>query len=545
MRTLSFFPLVGYFPTRPLLLSALAIASSTFAGTAAPVAAAQPDVELQIGVIQRFGEKTKDTMTINALPGDQLTVRFSDGQGQPQTITTPTLKLETVMQPLSAPVVDERVVFSTHRSFETAEERAREWQAKGLEVEVAQPDRWQVWAKRSIYKTPVVRRQLLDSLKTAGLPTAHIDSKILKEVPRMSFVVNGYRYTRDRLEVFAGRGMAQVDREKDDIPKHTFGGSLRLQPNAYGTTTVVNLVPLETYLRGVVPHELGTGAPPAAMAAQAIMARTYVLRNLRRFAIDGYQLCATTQCQVYFGLDGVNGDTDRAITVTKGLVATYNNELVDALYSSTTGGVTSAYHEVWRGAERPYLQAKIDADKPVWDIVRAPLTDENNFRQFIGQKQGFNESDQSSYFRWKEESSLTRMGQDLKKYLTSIRHPLANFQTIQQVQVVQRASSGRVFKLAIQTDRGVVELERDESLLAFDAPNSLLFYLDPVLDDKRQLKGYTFVGGGLGHGVGLSQYGSYHLGKIGYSYEQILNFYFPGTLIQPVNPSITFWREAR
>ena len=85
---------------------------------------------------------------------------------------------------------------------------------------------------------------------------------------------------------------------------------MQLQPNAYGTYSLVNNVPLETYLRGVVPYEIGANAPKAAMEAQTIIARTYALRNLRRFEVDDYELCADTHCQVYYGLKGATEKTE-------------------------------------------------------------------------------------------------------------------------------------------------------------------------------------------------------------------------------------------
>jgi SpoIID/LytB domain protein len=525
---------------RPLSILSLSIATGILI---APVASAQgQDVELQIGIIQRFGDKPKDTMTITALPGDKLTVKFL-ANGKTQTATAETLKLETTMQPLETPVTAEKVIFSEHRSFETAEEVAQQWKARGIEVEVAQPDRWQVWAKRSVYKTPAIRGLLVENLAKQGVKV-RLESKLLKEVPRPTFTIGGFKYTRDRLEVSSGRGVIQVDRDKDDNPKHAYAGRLKLQPNAYGTTTLVNLVPLEAYLRGVVPYEIGANAPFQAMAAQAVLARTYVLRNTRRFAIDNYQLCATTQCQVYYGMDGSNADTDRAIQTTQSQVLTYNGELVDALYSSTTGGVTAAFTDVWRGVARPYLSAKIDAASPAWDISARPLSEEDNLRAFVGQKKGFNESEISSWFRWRNEASIKKMNQELRKFLQSIQHPFAGFSTITNVQVMERSSGGRVFKLGIVTDLGAIELERDEILLAFEAPNSLLFYLDPVFNPDQTLKSFTFTGGGLGHAVGLSQYGSYNLGKLGWTHDRILNFYFPGTQLQPINSGLTAYREV-
>jgi SpoIID/LytB domain protein len=507
----------------------------------APQPGKAADVTLQVGIVQRFGDKAKDVMTLKAAPGDRITLKFSTN-GKPQTLTTSDLKLETVMQPLSQAQVEERVVFSTHRSFETAEDQAQQWRSQGIEVELAQPDRWQVWAKRETYNTPLLRRLLLQSLQAKGIQTARIESKIVRQVARPSWVLNGFRYTRDLVDISSGNGVIRIDREKDDQPSRVYAGSFRIQPNAYGNFTLVNFVPLETYLRGVVPHEIGGWAPQPVLESQAILARTYVLRNLRRFTTDNYQICATTQCQVYWGIDGAVASTDQAIAATRGLVLTYQNELVDALYSSTTGGVTAAFNDVWRGWERPYLKSFVDSVNNTWDLNTRTLADEKNLRAFISLKKGFNEEG-TEMFRWRYENTIAQMNQDLQKYLKSIQHPLTNFGTIQQVQVTQRSTAGRVLKMTVTTDRGRLDLEKDDILNAFYAPISTLFYLDPIYGPNKVLKGYAFVGGGMGHAVGLSQVGSYHLGKLGWTSDRILGFYFPGTQLQPISNSITLWRD--
>jgi hypothetical protein len=143
--------------------------------------------------------------------------------------------------------------------------------------------------------------------------------------------------------------------------------------------------------------------------------------------------------------------------------------------------------------------------------------------------------------------------------------------------------------MAVMTDRGEIILEKDEILRALYAPNSTLFYLEPVYEPVTSpqaksvapaapasspaptaveanpvpaptsavspnsspqpspspvLKGYAFVGGGFGHGVGMSQTGAYRLGRMGWSNSQILSFYYPGTQLQPLTNAITFWRDA-
>jgi SpoIID/LytB domain protein len=509
-------------------------------GAGQPIASS--DIELQVGVVQRFGTLPKDTMTLQAQAGDRLTLRFQENN-KPHNLISNAATLTIAMQPLAEAQAEERVVLSTHRSFESAEENANYWRANGIPVELAQPKRWQVWAKRDVYNTPLLRRFLLESLQARGIQTAFVDTQVAQKRPVATLQVNGISYAPERVDISSKQGAIEVSSQMgDDRSKRLYAGSLRLQPNAYGTYTLVNQVPLEAYLRGVVPHEIGTSAAPAVLQVQAILARTYALRNLRRFTTDNYQLCADTQCQVYWGLKGANPQTDQAIAATRGKVLTYQNELTDAVYSAATGGVTAAFNDVWQGASRPYLQARIDAVASSWDLSRQSLADEANFRQFLQQKQGFNEASEK-WFRWRYESSLTELNKDLRDYLKLLKSPLQSFKAIARLEVIQRSPGGRVQKLRVTTDQGAIDLEKDNILIAFYAPASLLFYIEPTLDAQKKLKGYAFVGGGLGHGVGLSQTGSYHLGKLGWSSDRILSFYYPGTQIQPINSSIIYWRD--
>ncbi len=505
--------------------------------TARAKAAIRPNVELKVGILQRFGDEPTDKLNLQATPGDRLILKFKTGERQ-QTLQASSAKLEVVMQTLPLPAVEERVVLSTHRSFETAENSAEQWRKKGIEAEIAQPERWQVWAKRKVYNTPLLRRLLLRSLQAKGNKTAYVDTQILQQIPQTSLVVNGYRYSRNELDITTSKNLIRLSEgNKRDV---LYAGGLHLQPNAYGTYTLVNNVPLETYLRGVVPHEIGANAPYAAVEAQAIIARTYALRNLRRFALDGYELCADTHCQVYRGLSGTVQNADRAIAATRGQVLTYQNELVDALYSSTTGGITATFSDIWNGADRAYLQPVVDAAGNVWNLDRQTLADEKNFQRFISLRQGFNETGWGM-FRWRKASSMEQISKDLQHYLEVNKNPIA-FKKIQQLQVVERSPSGRILKLAVQTDRGIFVLEKDEVRNAFSAPRSTLFYLEP-LNKGKMLWGYAFVGGGLGHGVGLSQTGSQRLAQLGWSSSRILNFYYPTTQIKPLSDQITFWSQ--
>lgn len=499
-------------------------------------ALAQPlNPEIEVGIVQRFGQAQDDRLRLTPDPGHTLTLRFPD-HDQDKQITTQGVTLDAPYANQS-PQLEERVVLSTHRSFESAEDSALDWQRRGIPVEVAQPGTWEVWAKRSVYNSPVVRHLLVADLQTKGFQDVHLSQTVATQKPQAAWVVNGYRYHRDHLQVTSDGGVIRVN----DVP---YPGTLHLQPNSYGTYTLVNRVTIEDYLQGVVPYEIGPAAPQAAVEAQAILARTYALRNLRRFALDDYQLCADTQCQVYRGWLNPVERVNRAIAQTRGLVLTYQNTLVDAVYSSTTGGVTAAFEDVWNGEPRPYLQPVVDALPGRWDLNLNPLSDEGNLRSFLTQGEGFNENDRDwRYFRWQTQNTLPELAAQLHHYLKPRKHPLADFQHLRGLRVEQRARGGRVQRLLVSTDQGDLYLEKDQIIQALEAPNSLLFYLNPVQNEAGQLTGYTFVGGGLGHGVGLSQAGSYHLANLGWSSDRILGFYYPQTHLKPLDSTIVFWPD--
>lgn len=516
---------------------------------AAAVETKTKDIKLQVGIIQRLGKMPSGSLdsaiervTVQSTAGDLLRVSFPH-QPQSKPIKTEKVVLEVESERLHQPQLSEKLVLSDLATFETAEDSANTWKKLGIEVEVAQPGRWQVWAKRDVYSTPLVRRWLLHSLEANGYTTPYLDTAILHQQPNILIKIDGQTYDRDEVKITADKSLVKVNTTDRVESDRLYGGSLKLQPNAHGEFTLVNHVPIETYLRGVVPHEIGANAPPQAVAAQTIIARTYALRNLRRFAVDNYQLCATVHCQVYKGLNDTNPISDRAIAQTAGLVLTYDNELIDALYSSTTGGVTAGFEDTWDGESRPYLQPVIDAPQAIWDLVKSPLDNEINFQRFIGLAKGFNETSRKGVFRWHKTRSITNLNQDLRQYLQKTRHPLADFNTIKSLEVARRSRSGRILTLNIETDLGNLQLHKNEIRSAFEPPRSTFFYLKPLYSKAEELKGYAFIGGGFGHGVGLSQYGSYNLANLGWSAEEILAFYYPQTEIKPLNDTIVFWQD--
>ena len=141
-----------------------------------------------------------------------------------------------------------------------------------------------------------------------------------------------------------------------EIEARAYRGALEIFGNTRRTLTVVNELPLEEYLRGVVPNELNPAAfgQLEALKAQAVAARTYIHRNMGQYRKEGYDICATDACQVYFGALTEDALATRAVMETRGVVAAYDGRPINALYSSTCGGRTEDAEHIFT-EKVPYL----------------------------------------------------------------------------------------------------------------------------------------------------------------------------------------------
>ena len=159
----------------------------------------------------------------------------------------------------------------------------------------------------------------------------------------------------------------QLDVEPDDssapvmVNGRGYGGSVTALRDRTGVT-LVNRLPLETYLNGVVSAEMGRRGPAdrEALRAQAVVSRTYALRNAGRWLADGFDLQSGVTDQVYGGLGAETPEGLEAVASTRGQVLTYGGAPIDAFFYSTCGGRTAEGTEVFPGAERMYLRSVPD-----------------------------------------------------------------------------------------------------------------------------------------------------------------------------------------
>lgn len=282
-----------------------------------------------------------------------------------------------------------------------------------------------------------------------------------------------------------------------------------------GGVTVVNRVGIEAYLNGVVNAEMGTRAPDErqAVEAQAIVSRTYALRNLGRWREQGFDLRGSVADQAYSGVNGETALGRAAVAATRGQVLTWHGELVDAFFFSTCGGRTARGTEIFRAADRPYLRSIDDV---------AP--------------NGIAYCSASPRFRWEERWSGAQLRTTLQTTLPEVMQVSASaVDRIRNIEVRRTSASGRVAELAISLEREEVRVDapRIRQVLR-PRPNELLrsnsFELS-VHHEGGRVSEVVARGQGAGHGVGFCQWGAVGRARAGQTTAQILNAYYPGTAI--------------
>ena len=314
-----------------------------------------------------------------------------------------------------------------------------------------------------------------------------------------------------------------------------FRGNLELLIDRQRRLSVVNVLPLETYLRGVVPSEMSGGFPPEALKAQAIVARSEVLAKAGRNHLDeGFDICATAHCQVYGGISKEDERTSAAVTETAGLVLKVGGEIADAVYSGVCGGHTENNDAIWDGAPQPHLRGIYDGPgKP--DLLRGLLQRDDVVAKWVQAKPPVYCNTVSTpvsaalqytrkYFRWQVKTSRA----DLEK---SIRTATGRqFGQLLDIVPVQRGVSGRIRRLRIVGSRASFEIEKELAIRQALSDNTLYSSCFTVEKIGRGSAPEAFVlhGAGWGHGVGMCQTGAAMMAQQGSTFEQIIRHYYAG-----------------
>lgn len=251
---------------------------------------------------------------------------------------------------------------------------------------------------------------------------------------------------------------------------------------------VVNDLPLEEYLVGLINCEISSAWPMEAVKAQAVIARTYALNRKASRSGALYHLESSVIDQVYDGCEIEDSRARRGVSETAGEVVSHNGTTIQAYYHSTCGGRTEASENVW-GAKLPYL-AGVEckycqmAPSGTWD-VRLSL-------------------------------------QDLEERLKAAGHKVAG---VSDLRPGVRNNRGRLKNVVIVSQRGELTVPGDQfrKAIGYGVIKSTNFAVRVSNGEA------AFSGTGNGHGVGLCQWGAKQRALDGFNYTEILSYYYPGT----------------
>ena len=303
---------------------------------------------------------------------------------------------------------------------------------------------------------------------------------------------------------------------------------------------VNNVLDLETYLLGVVPNEMPVRFGLEALKVQSIAARNYALRP-REKKIHEFDVCDSVACQVYFGANTEMELATQAVQETRGMVGQYDDNLIIALYSSTSGGFTESYENAFlpKGGETyPYLSAvsdnkKIDSLEKEKEAKDFYTNDIDSFEK------------ESRYFRWTREWTKSELENVLKQGLpaafkTEYSYPELKspekFGSLKEIKVIKRGKSGKIVTMEIVTDKEKFIVEKELVIRRLfkcqgKALPSANVVFEHEYDKDNNLVKIKAFGGGYGHGVGMSQYGAGGMAKEGYTFDEIFRHYYSDTTI--------------
>ncbi len=312
---------------------------------------------------------------------------------------------------------------------------------------------------------------------------AHID----QTDAQLSIVVDGMRLFADHLRI---RGDASLllratDANGDDAER-VFPGELRISPGPSSRLILENVLDVERYVASVVAHEYGFDDIEGARA-MAVVARTYALKKMN----SGATLVDHVDSQVYGDELRITDISRQAAEDTRGEVLTFGGELIEAVYSSSSGGMTANNEDVWDGPALPYLRSRND-----------PFDRDSPHRNWTSRV------DRDRLLRALSRST----GTTVNGFISGDRGPDGRVRHVELLSTSgpRTEISGERFRRMVNAEFGTSSLKSTN----FDA--------------RRDGNEYVFQGSGFGHGVGLNQHGARFLAGQGYSYQDILGYYYSG-----------------
>ena len=333
-----------------------------------------------------------------------------------------------------------------------------------------------------------------------------------------------------------------------------FTGILEYKREIGKKMSMVNVLYLEDYIKGVLPNEIYPSWPAESLKAAAVTARSFVLFQIGgKHTGDDFDVCCKTHCQVFSGNGNGYATTDAAVDATRGQILTYDGAVAMTPYHVSSGGATESAAGCWGGSESryPYLcgvetprEEYESYPNGTWSVSLTPqeITDFINSKaDYKGKLSGTVTKiecvkgntgyvRQISFYDAQGNSITITNSNSVKNFLSKYVKS-ANFTVSTYCEAIVDGKETYIDtqSISVMTSSGV------KTISAFPHELSALSSEGKKLFTESKDIVYTIDGKGYGHGVGLSQYGSMTLAQRGHDYRYILGLYFPGTLLEPVS----------
>lgn len=374
--------------------------------------------------------------------------------------------------------------------------------------------------------------------------------KITQSGNTINLIVNGKIVSKNAgvVVIDCPKGLLGVQDLKRNGKQALYHGIFEITPKDCNQFYLINVIDLQSYLKGVVPNEMPVRFGLEALKAQAIAARNYVL--LPRTKTKEFDVDDSVASQVYFGAATESELSSKAVNETEGLVALYGWNLILAQYCSTAGGYTENYENAFSdpcsrefpAKPKPYLKGKPD----IYSV--APLNREEEAKLFY---MSFPDSYdmRSPYYRWQKEFGANELTETLKRTLveqskTGFVKPAFkkgdDFGELKELRAKQRGVSGKIVELEIVTTKGTYHAYKELVIRRLLQKNGISLpsanaVFENLYDTNKKLNKVLVYGGGYGHGVGMSQYGAGFMAtSLHKSFDKILKRYYSGITISTV-----------
>jgi stage II sporulation protein D len=440
---------------------------------------------------------------------------------------------------------------------QSAETQALAYRQAGIPAAIAYNDSWQVWAY-SFTDEASAKEQITKLIPILG----EVGYAVIEPSTRGIVAVNSqYQplcYFSSNTSYFWVKPNPENSPSIIDIKGSKYRGALEVKRLTGSDMTVINIVTVNEYLYGNVPCEIGGKSPAEAIKAQAVAAKMFAVNNMGRHSKTGFDICATTNCQVYKGYSAEIQSCNDAIDQVADKIITYNGKPAQVFYFASSGGRTEDVKNVW-GSSYPYLVSVEDKYEKIYTWTKTlSASDVKSIVGNIGNILGISitktapsgrvtelsvKGDRSSKpTNYTLERTRTIFGLKSQLYTISTDADVYTV-TAYNASVVTAAAGAGVDASTVKStapEPKMIQLGDKKVISAagtgtFKSSNNKVTILGANgVTNKVTLvpENYTFAGKGYGHAVGMSQEGAIGMAKAGFTYDAILTHYFQGTKIE-------------